>query len=90
MFVNNVYITNVSQLSHSNSCQIVTKSKYLTSNFNNKVQMELEKKNWSKQCVRCPWLQAEVKVATILGIIPLVVVVGAAVTKIQEGVVVGF
>ena len=42
----------------------------------------------SPECVRCPWLQAETKVATILGIFPLFL--GVPLFKTTEGVVVGF
>jgi hypothetical protein len=33
--------------------------------------MPLVKELVQAECVRCPWLQAETKVATILGIFPL-------------------
>ena len=41
------------------------------------------------ECMRCPWLQAETKVAIILGIFSTLLV-GATVNKTPEGVVVGF
>ena len=42
------------------------------------------------ECVRCPWLQAETKVATILGIFLFLLFFGVPLFKAPEGVVVGF
>ena len=43
------------------------------------------------ECVRCPWLQAETKVATILGIfLFLLLLFLIPLFKTPEGVVVGF
>ena len=42
------------------------------------------------ECVRCPWLLAETKVATILGIFLFYLFFSPPLFKITEGVVVGF
>ena len=42
------------------------------------------------ECVRCPWLLAQTKVATIFGIFSTVVVVVTLLPFTPEGIVVGF
>ena len=46
------------------------------------------------ECVRCPWLLAQTKVATILGIFPLLVVLVVLLLTLlaftPEGIVIGF
>ena len=50
--------------------------------------------NWKllvrAECVRCPWLLAQTKVATILGIFPLLFLLLPPLFKTTEGVVVLF